>query len=49
MKNGLEKGMELSIFIGNGLARLVVLLKEGHINHRQTNSNAVWSVENVKL
>lgn len=50
MKKGLEKGMELSIFRGNGLSRLVVLLKEeGHVNQTQISSNTIWSVENVKL
>lgn len=50
MKKGLEKGMGLSIFRGNGLSRLVVLLKEGsHINQTQISCNTIWSVENVKL
>lgn len=50
MKKGLEKGMELSIFRGNGLSRLVVLLKEeGHVSQTQISSNTIWSVENVKL
>lgn len=50
MKKGLEKGMELSIFRGNGLSRLVVLSKEEcHINQTQISSNTIWSVENVKL
>lgn len=50
VKKGLEKGMELSNFRGNGLSGLVVVLKEEcHTNRTQTSSSTIRSGENVKL